>query len=54
MDLFRKEQHSQMGPGGFHCPCCNDSRKNGKIVKLMNKKARKKLKDQLKKEIETL
>jgi len=54
-DLFRQEQLKQTGPGGIKCPCCNDSRgklKNSHVgkLKIMNKKARKKLKEELRKE----
>jgi hypothetical protein len=52
MDLFKCEQMKDIGPGGFKCNCCNDSRttKKGKL-KHLNKKARKSLKNKLMKEI---
>lgn len=52
MDLFKSKQMCDIGPGGFHCPCCNRFRtsKNGKDRGL-NKKARKKLKQDIKKEL---
>lgn len=51
MDLFKRKQFEDIGPGGFHCPCCNRARtsKNGKD-RFLNKKARKKLKSDLRKE----
>ena len=57
MDDFKKCQMSQLGPGGFHCHCCNDSRgktSNNHVGKLniLNKKARRKIKQQTQKEIE--
>lgn len=56
MDLFKKEQMKCIGPGGFHCPCCNPyrgktkSKHVGKVGSL-NRKVRSKLKEQLRKEI---
>jgi hypothetical protein len=56
MDFFKEKQYHDIGPGGLKCPCCNKARgkqKNSHLGKtnLLNKKARKKLKIDLEKEI---
>ncbi len=48
-DLYKLKMFKRIGPGGFHCSCCNNSRgkmKNSHIGKnnTLNKKARKDLK----------
>ena len=52
MDLFKKEQFKEIGPGGLKCPCCNRSRgklKNSHVGKsnTLNKRARQRLKTNL-------
>jgi len=55
MDAFKHYMFKDIGPGGFKCPCCNRSRgktKNSHVGKgnRLNKKARRKLKEETKKE----
>jgi len=56
MDAFKRYMFENTGPGGLKCPCCNSSRgktKNSHVGKdnSLNKKARRKLKEDTNKEI---
>jgi hypothetical protein len=47
-DLFTRQQHNIIGPGGLKCQCCNDY--YGKKKPVLNRIKRRKLKQQTKKE----
>lgn len=50
MDDFRAKQWEPIGPGGFRCACCNDF--HGKKKKMLNKIARKRVKEEIRQRIE--
>ena len=49
MDNFKKEMMKNVQIGGFKCPCCNDF--FGKTRKVLNRLARKRLKNKLNNEL---
>ena len=58
MNMFNKYSTSHMGPGGFHCPCCNWTRgrhaARKKARQILKGIVRQQLKKDLKREVEML
>ena len=50
-DLYKNEMNLLCGVGGIHCHCCNPFK--GSRKKWLNRLARRRLKEKMKKEIDT-